>query len=194
MTTTVTVTGGTTRVTVGGATKRITLSRNTVAAIANNRPTTSITSRNSAVTVSSAAPSVTVGSAMGVQGPAGQDGADGGSTIARVASGALGGHRVVRSVSANGVAYADATNADHGDDTVGMTVAAASDGAAVEIQRAGSLTMSGWSWTPGLPVFLGANGLLTQTVPDDTNAFIQIIGHAEAADTVFIQIEPPTYY
>lgn len=192
--TTVTITGGVTRVNVGGATKRITLARSTVAQIANHRPTTAVHVHTSSVMVGSGLQRVTAGSAMGAQGPPGLDGADGGQSINRTAATALGGHRVVRSTAASTVGYADATNTEHGDDTVGITVGAAAEDAEVEVQRTGSLTFGGWSWTQGLPVFLSTNGTLTQTPPDDTHAFSQIVGHAESATALFIQIEPPIYY
>lgn len=129
-----------------------------------------------------------------VQGPQGPPGASGGLTDIRTADGILGGHRVVRSVDALRVGYADATNAAHGDDTIGMTTGAALDGATVEVQRTGTLTFNGWSWTAGEPVYLTGNGLLTQTPPDDSHAFLQVVGHAESPTSVFINIEPPIYY
>jgi hypothetical protein len=90
------------------------------------------------------------------------------------------------------VGYASSDNPDHGDDTQGMTLGAATSGATVNVQRVGSVTHSGWAWTPGEPVFLGTSGLPTQTPPSD--GFVQVIGHAEAADTLFLSIEPPIYF
>jgi hypothetical protein len=125
----------------------------------------------------------------GVQGAAG---APGGTSEPRIASEALGGHRVVRSTGADTVGYASSDNPLHGDDTQGMTLGAASSGATVTVQRTGSVTFNGWAWTQGEPVFLGTGGLPTQNVP--TAGFVQVIGHAESADTLFLQIEPPIYF
>lgn len=140
--------------------------------------------------------SATVRSVSTVQvaspGPQGTPGAAGGTYETRTASETLGGHRIVRSTGADTVGYASSDNPDHGDDTQGMTMGAATSGATVNVQRVGSVTHSGWAWTPGEPVFLGTNGLPTQTPPSD--GFVQVIGHAEAADTLFLSIEPPIYF
>jgi hypothetical protein len=129
---------------------------------------------------------------QGVPGPQGTPGAAGGTYETRTASETLGGHRIVRSTGADTVGYASSDNPDHGDDTQGMTLGAATSGATVNVQRVGSVTHSGWAWTPGEPVFLGTSGLPTQTPPSD--GFVQVIGHAEAADTLFLSIEPPIYF
>lgn len=131
----------------------------------------------------------------GQQGPRGVQGVPGpagGVSELRTASEGLGGHRIVRSTGAGTVGYASSDNADHGDDTLGMTIGAATSGATVNVQRVGPVTHSGWAWTPGEPVFLGTNGLPTQTPPSD--GFVQVIGHAEAADTLFLSVEPPIYF
>jgi hypothetical protein len=141
-----------------------------------------------AVTESATAVNV---SSPGPQGPAGTPG---GTADARIADGALGGHRIVRSTGADTVGYASNADSTHGDDTVGMTLGAAADGGTIDVQRSGSVTFNGWAWTPGEPVFLGADGGVTQVVPDASAAFIQIIGHAESATVLNLHIEPPFYY
>lgn len=132
----------------------------------------------------------------GRKGNTGEQGIPGPPSVSvyRTASGAIGGHRVVRSVSATAVGYASAADASHGDDTIGVTTQAAVDGASIEVQRTGTLTHAGWTWTQGERIYLGADGSLTQTVPDETHAFIQVVGHAEASDSMFIKIESPIYY
>ena len=126
---------------------------------------------------------------VGVQGAQGLPG----DTESRIASGAIGGHRLVRCTSATHVGYASNDDADHGDDTLGMTAEAAIDGAAIRVLKSGGLSLAGWAWTPGDPVYLGTNGLPTQTLPEAPAKFIQIIGYAEAADTVQLQLQPPIY-
>lgn len=129
--------------------------------------------------------------AGGLQGEPGPPGASD-VTETRTASEALGGHRIVRSTGAGLAGYASNADDTHGDDTLGMTIGAAAQGALVQVQTNGSIMMSGWTWTPGLPVFLGINGLPTQTPPEA--GFIQVVGHAESATSIFLKIEPPIYY
>jgi hypothetical protein len=90
------------------------------------------------------------------------------------------------------VGYASSDNPLHGDDTQGMTLGAAGMGETVNIQRVGSVTFNGWSWTQGEPIFLGLNGMPTQALPN--NGFAQVVGHAEATDTIYLQLEPPIYF
>lgn len=127
--------------------------------------------------------------APGVQGPAGPAGATGALTCR--AGETLGGHRIVRNRGDGTIGYADQRTAAHADDIVGMTQSSAVAGTDVNVQRAGPITMGGWAWTPGLPVFLGLDGLPTQTVPADGAAFLLCIGHAEDADTLFLDLDSP---
>lgn len=132
----------------------------------------------------------------GQQGPRGVQGVPGpagGVSELRTASEGLGGHRIVRSTGAGTVGYASNANPLHGDDTIGMSANAAVAGQDVAVITAGALTFNGWAWTPGKPVYLAADGLLTQTADMDTAAFVQVIGHASDAQTVFVAIEPPVY-
>jgi hypothetical protein len=126
---------------------------------------------------------------QGTQGPPGVSAQD---DITRTAAEILGGHRVVRAVSATHCEYADQSNPLHGDDTLGVTLNAAALGDLVTIRTEGSLTHAGWSWTAGLPVFLSTLGGLTQVEP--SSGCIQVIGFAEAADTLFIDPQPAIYY
>lgn len=109
-----------------------------------------------------------------------------------VADEVLGGHRVVRSTGAGEVGYASSDNPAHGDDTVGITTGSVGAGESVQVQHAGYITFIGWSWTAGQPIFLGVTGLLTQTAP--SIGFVQVVGHAADATTMFISIEFPIYY
>lgn len=136
-------------------------------------------------TVSQSVATVQVGS-VGPQGPAGTPG---GSSELRVADTVLSGHRIVRSVDADRVGYASTDNPAHGDDTLGLTLGAADAGAAVNVQRAGPVDFNGWAWTPGEPVLLGRDGQLTQS-PAADDAFVQVVGYAESATTLYLDIQP----
>lgn len=109
-----------------------------------------------------------------------------------IASETMGGHRVVRSTGAGEVGYADSSTAGHGDDTVGITTSAVGIGENVEVLHNGYIYFIGWAWTVGQPIFLGTNGLLTQTPP--SSGFVQVVGHAADTDTMFLSIETPIYY
>jgi hypothetical protein len=84
--------------------------------------------------------------------------------------------------------YCDAdTPADSGA-AIGITKTAAITGSTVEYLIAGPMSDAGWAWTPGRPVFCGANGVLTQTAP--ATAFVQPVAVAETETTIIVQIQP----
>lgn len=106
--------------------------------------------------------------------------------ISYPAGAALGGHRAVVIESGTAV-YADKDTPLHRASVIGITQGAASMGVQVAIQTYGELTEPSWTWTPKQPIFLAANGLLTQTVP--TSGFQLILGFAISATTIFIDIK-----
>lgn len=71
---------------------------------------------------------------------------------------------------------------------IGLAAAAASLGDSVTAIATGLFTLGGWSWTVGQPVYVGLNGNLTQTPPID--GYLAVIGHAVAAATILLHIEP----
>lgn len=98
----------------------------------------------------------------------------------------IGGHRGV-SVGPDGLGmYADKGSAP---DCIGVSAGAAVDGAALAVQTSGEMTESSWSWNPGEPVYLGDNGLLTQT-PTTTGNLV-VIGTATGEKRLLINIEQP---
>lgn len=129
----------------------------------------------------------------GPQGPAGQNGADGGTYTTKLAASALGGHRIVRAVSATEVDYASNDVIAHGDDVLGMTIGAASAGATVQVANEQDITEPSWAWAPQEPLFLGTNGQITQDIPDDSAAFLLVVGFATSATSARIRIEQPIY-
>ena len=70
---------------------------------------------------------------------------------------------------------------------VGISTTATSTGGQVTIATDGIITDAGWNWTKG-PVFLGTNGLLTQTVPSG-GAVIVHIGRAIAPTQIIIDVD-----
>jgi hypothetical protein len=108
-----------------------------------------------------------------------------GTTASVTAATALGGHRVV-TMDGN---YASKDNSADKFSILGVTQGAVSSGHTTTATTFGAITEPTWTWTPGLPVFLGTNGLLTQTAP--TTGFRIIIGRAITATTMFVDISEP---
>ncbi len=111
--------------------------------------------------------------------------------IQLTAGAALSGHRAIRLATSTSVLYASANEPEDAATVFGISVAAAASGAPIVIRTGGIETFSGWAFTPGDPVFVGVNGLLTQT-PPTTGAEIQI-GVAIAATTLLVRIGTPFY-
>jgi len=129
--------------------------------------------------------------AQGPVGPAGPPGPAGGDVVVLPAATELGGHRVVRSTGGF-VGYADAYDPDHGDDVLGLTLGAAAAGDDAQVQSAGLVTEPSWAWVPEEPVFVGAEGIPTQSAPTDA-AFLLVIGFAITATSMRVRIESPIY-
>lgn len=83
--------------------------------------------------------------------------------LERPAAVPLGGHRVVYSAP-DGLRYASSDDGT-ADAALGVTTHAAAAGEIVRVVTFGSLSENSWAWTPEEPVWLGANGLLTQIAP-----------------------------
>lgn len=128
---------------------------------------------------------------QGDVGPTGAQGPSGGAidypSIADAV--ALSGHRVVRGTP-GGVAVCDASNASHRGAALGITTGAASSGAAVTVRAEGPMVEGSWSWTPGVPVFCGISGVLTQTF-DPAWAWSQIVGIATSPTSIFVRLREP---
>lgn len=111
-------------------------------------------------------------------------------TVDLEAGEALGGHRAV-TVDANGKAiYASNLTAAHLYKVVGITLNAAILAGTVIVLKDGAVEETSWSWTVGSPVFLGSNGLLTQTLPT-APAFLQILGVPLSPTRLLVSIREP---
>jgi hypothetical protein len=131
----------------------------------------------------------------GVQGPPGPQGVPGpaGSTVMLVypADLAVSGHRMVKLVDGR-VRYASAAVANDAFLVLGMTTHAAVENAGVSVQRFGEFTEPSWSWTPNAPLYLAANGHLTQTPPEFPDLqFSLVVGFAITPTKAFIEIREP---
>lgn len=130
--------------------------------------------------------------AIGLQGPLGLQGPPGLSDqmfLDRTANGAIGGQRMVVGNPDGSVSYANNTNLLHLGKVLGMSDAAYLDGETVKIIREGLVEFVGWSFDVDLPIYLGINGLLTQTPA--VTGFLQIVGFAESPTKLFVNLREP---
>lgn len=123
--------------------------------------------------------------AQGPAGPAGPTGPSGGMVASYTAGAILGGHRGVKLDAAGNAQYASNDDAASLAGFVGVTLGAATMGDTVQVALIGLVEEPSWSWTAGLPVFLGVNGLLTQTAPVFP-ALQVVVGVAPTTTSLFI--------
>lgn len=107
--------------------------------------------------------------------------------VASVAGEDLSGHRMVR-IESGSAWYASNADQSHAGKVAGITTGAAVATDPVSVQTQGLMTEPSWSWTPG-PVYLGADGALTQTPP--TSGFLLIVGRAIDTTKLLIGIQTP---
>lgn len=112
------------------------------------------------------------------------------TTTTLLASGAIGGSRIVITNGDGTASYADATNQNHKHKIIGITENAANNNDVLTIITSGELTDNAFNFTTGTPIFLGVNGLLTQTAPSSPS-FQHIIGVAKNSTTIIIQQNQP---
>jgi hypothetical protein len=109
-----------------------------------------------------------------------------GASPTYTASGAISSGRVVVCLN-NTAAYFDPTsNAEPS----GITRTAAINGDLVSVVLGGPVQIPGWGLTPGAVYYAGSNGTLISN-PDSAVGRVQIIGVAEDANTLLVNIQPP---
>lgn len=124
----------------------------------------------------------------GDQGPRGQSG---GISYDYPAAIHLSGHRMVTLDESGAAIYASNSNLGHANRVVGMTTNAAVPGDQVTIQKFGELTEPSWNWQLDKPVYLAADGFLTQEPPTQPAKFSLVVGFPISANTVFINLQLP---
>jgi hypothetical protein len=117
-----------------------------------------------------------------VQGDTGSD------DLQLVAGMNLGGERVVIDTP-TGAIYADSSNLAHANCVVGVTLNSALHNDIVNVRSENELEEPSWSWTPGAPIYLGLNGLMTQVQP--STGFNLQLGYAVTATRIYISIGVP---
>ena len=136
----------------------------------------------------------TVAIAAGQQGPAGPSGIPGpagGTAMVFTATTAIGGHRVLALNAANEVIYASNDTLGTAHKIIGMSLNAAAPGGAINVARGSEVIEPSWNWTTTLPVYLGTNGLLTQTPPVSPATFSLIVGFPTSATGLFLSVREP---
>lgn len=126
---------------------------------------------------------------QGPRGPQGLTGPAGGAAVTRLAVGSVNALRVVAATSATQVTYAQPTTG--ATLPMGVSTTAGADGEEVNVQLSGELVDAGWGWDVDVPIFLGANGALTQTAP--ATGVLVVVGRPLTATSMFIAIESPLW-
>ena len=105
----------------------------------------------------------------------------------------LSGHRMVLLDASRNAIYADNATGTHAAQVLGMTKGAATLGTQVEVLRNVEVLEPTWSWIHGGAIYLGANGLLTQTPPTSPAVFSLCVGFATASNRMFVSIGTPIF-
>lgn len=130
---------------------------------------------------------------VGEPGPPGAQGIPGSGSAAEsyVTAAAIGGNRVVVTNASGLLEYATNTNTAHANQAVRLTTQAGALGDTITVLVSGRMTEPSWAWTPGGALYVGTNGLMTQTPPVSPAVFSKIIAVAETATRVLMLHEPP---
>jgi len=127
-----------------------------------------------------------------VQGPTGPPGPTGtGYESTFVAGIDLSGHRAVVFNDVGKLVYADASSPSQGHAVVGITTNAALTDDNVTVKTYGDFEELSWNWTINLPIYLGNNGVLTQT--QQPGAFVLVMGVAISQTKMFVNIRQPIF-
>lgn len=110
-------------------------------------------------------------------------------TVQKIAGANLSGHRIVATVSSSEVDYASASDPTTMHRIVGMTTGAALLGDTVTVLLSGHVIESSWNWDLSLPVYLGENGLLTQSAP--ASGYILQVGRPASPTEMIFEIQLP---
>lgn len=99
----------------------------------------------------------------------------------------LSGERIVYASSSTEVKYADKNSIYDCNSIIGITLHAASINDSIKCQTSGILINDAWNWTPSFPIFLGNNGLITQSPP--TTGIMVELGVAISSTAIYINIK-----
>lgn len=119
----------------------------------------------------------------------GPQGAPGGVGYWLKAAVAIGGHRAI-AVDQNGLAvYGDCRDIGQVKRVIGISLNAADEGGMVRVIREGEISEASWDWDSGKVIYLGENGVLTQSAPNV--GFSLIVGFPVGAQKIIVSIGEP---
>lgn len=130
---------------------------------------------------------------MGPQGPPGESAVSGVvAFIQHTGAAPIGGHRLVSPQADGTLELADPTDLAEIHRPVWLTTQAAGADEDTTVVSFGPVTEPSWAWTPGAPLYLAANGLLTHTVPTAPgSAFLKAVASAVTPTTIQYDPQPP---
>lgn len=111
------------------------------------------------------------------------------SLLRKIAAATLNGHRAVAALPDGTLVHADNLNPDHRDAVLGLIANATLINHEAIVSTFGSMVEPSWSWTPQRSLFLGTEGLITQTLP--ATGFLLVLGKAVSPTEIFIQLQTP---
>jgi hypothetical protein len=113
----------------------------------------------------------------------------GGGALQLVTAEAIGGHSLIATNSAGLAVKANPSDLSAAHRVLGITASAAGAGSTITVINQEFIDEPSWAWSPGLPLFLGGNGLLTHSPP--TSGFLLRAGTAITATRAYIDIQQP---
>lgn len=175
-----------------GTTRRVVVDRARTAAIASGAGRGTRVKDRAAVANLDGTKEVVRVASVGIQGPPGADGVDADNVVIRTSGQAISGGRVVK-LGPDGKVYL-ASAGVVGDATliVGVAVTATSGpDESLTVRLEGRMTDPVWSWTPGMPLYCGANGVLSHTPPAPPMAFVCEVARALTATEILVDTQTP---
>ena len=111
-------------------------------------------------------------------------------TTIRNAAEAITVRRCVTAGAGGTTSHADSSNLAHKDIVAGVALVSAVMAAPVTIAISGELVYADWAWTPGMPIYCGAGGVLTQVAP--TTGWLKAMGVATSPTAMQVEMGPST--
>ncbi len=109
----------------------------------------------------------------------------------KLAGEALGGHRGVIVGNDNRLYYADQSNLAHFNRVLGITTGAAGENDPASVRVGGIMAEPSWAWDLDKFIYLGENGLLTQTPPG--SGFLLEMGWPVNPTSMMVDIKLPLF-
>lgn len=139
------------------------------------------------VTVANGESTVTISVvAIGPPGPAGSPA----GPASYEAGEAISGHTAVSVDDSGLIAATDPADPSSVHRCIGITIGAVASGDTTDVSTIGAVDEGSWAWMPGVPVWVGVGGTLTQSVPIAPALMLEI-GVALTATSLFVRTRSP---